>query len=72
MTAMFLRLIFGLVAMLTGAFATVLVLLILGIRQGDREKRLTGQPGSRSEMLARRVLTGSRGCTSRNHPEEGQ
>jgi len=69
---MFLHLIFGLVVMLTGAFATVLVLLILGIRQGDREKRLTGQPGSRSEMLARRVLTGSRGCDSRDHVEEGQ
>jgi multisubunit Na+/H+ antiporter MnhB subunit len=69
---MFLHLIFGLVAMLTGAVATVLVLLILGIRQGERSRRLTGQAGSRSEMLAQRVLTGSRGCTSRNHAEDGQ
>jgi hypothetical protein len=69
---MFLHLIFGLVALLTGGFATVLVLLILGIRQGDREKRLTGQPGSGSERLAQRVLTGSRGCTSRTNAEDGQ
>ena len=53
---MFLHFILGLVAMLTGAFTTVLVLLILGIRRGDREKRLTGQPRSRSEVLAQRVL----------------
>ena len=71
-TAMFLHLILGAVALLTGASATVLALLILGVRRGDRGKRLTGQPGSRSEMLSQRVLTGSRGCDSRDHAEEGQ
>jgi hypothetical protein len=69
---MFLHLILGAVAMLTGASATLLALLIIGVRRGDRGKRLTGQPGSRSEMLSRRVLTGSRGCDSRDHAEEGQ
>ena len=68
---MFLHVILGAVAFLTGAFAAVLALLILGIRRGDRGKRLTGQPGSRSEVLARRVLTGSRGCDSSDHAEEG-
>ncbi len=69
---MFLHLILGAVALLTGAVATVLALLTLGIRRGDRGKRLTGQPGSRSEMLSRRVLTGSRGCDSRDNTGEGQ
>lgn len=69
---MFLHLIFGLVTLLTGVIAAVLVLLIIGIRRGDRDKRLTCQPGSRSEVLAQRLLTGSRGCDSRNNAEEGQ
>ena len=69
---MFLRLILGAVALMTGASATVLALLILGVRRGDRGKRLTGQPQGRSEMLSQRVLTGSRGCDSRNHAEKGQ
>jgi hypothetical protein len=69
---MFLHLILGAVALLTGASATVLALLILGVRRGDRGKRLTGQPSSRAERLSQRVLTGSRGCDSRDHAEEGQ
>ena len=69
---MFLHFVLGAVAILTGAFAGVLTLLILGIRRGDREQRLTGQPGSRSEALAQRVLTGSRGCDPRNNVGQGQ
>ena len=69
---MLLHVILGVVALLTGASATVLALLILGVRRGDRGKRLTGQPQGRSEMLSQRVLTGSRGCDSRNHAEKGQ
>jgi hypothetical protein len=69
---MFLHFILGAVALLTGASATVLALLILGVRRGDRGKRLTGQPRGRSETLSQRVLTGSRGCDSRDHTEEGQ
>ena len=69
---MFRHFILGAVALLAGASATVLALLILGVRRGDRGKRLTGQPRGRSEMLSRRVLTGSRGCDSRDNAEEGQ
>jgi len=69
---MILHVILGAVALLTGASATALALLSLGVRRGDRGKRLTGQPRGRSEMLSQRVLTGSRGCDSRNHTEEGQ
>jgi hypothetical protein len=69
---MFLHFILGVVALLAGASATVLALLVLGVRRGDRGKRLTGQPASRTEMLSQRVLTGSRGCDSRDHAEEGQ
>jgi hypothetical protein len=69
---MFLHLIFPAVALLTGASATVMALLILGIRRGDRGKRLTSQPRGRSEMLSQRMLTSSRGCHSRNDTEEGQ
>jgi hypothetical protein len=69
---MFLHVIFSAVALLTGASATVMALLILGVRRGDRGKRLTGQPRSRSETLSQRMLTGSRGCDSRDHAEKGQ
>ena len=69
---MFLHLILGAVALLAGASVTGWALLVLGVRRGDRCKRLTGQPGSRAEMLSQRVLTGSRGCDSRDHAEEGQ
>ena len=69
---MFLHVILGVVALLTGASTTVLALLILGVRRGDRGKRLTGQPRGRSEMLSQRVLTGSRGCHSRDHTGEGR
>ena len=69
---MFLHVILGAVALLTGASATVLALLIHGVRRGDGGKRLTGQPRGRAEMLSQRVLTGSRGCDSRDHTEEGQ
>jgi hypothetical protein len=47
-------------------------LLVLGIRRGDRGKRLTGEPGSGAEVLARRMLTGSRGCASRDNAKDSQ
>jgi hypothetical protein len=69
---MFLHVILGAVALLAGASATVMALLILGVRRGDRGKRLAGPPRGRSEMLSQRMLTGSRGCDSRDHAEKGQ
>jgi hypothetical protein len=69
---MFLHVILGAVVFVAGASATVLALLILDARRGDRGKRLTGQPRGRSEMLSQQVLAGSRGCDSRDHAEEGQ
>jgi hypothetical protein len=69
---MTLHLILGVVAFLTVASAALFILLVLGIRQGDHGKRLTGKPGSCPEMLARRVLSGSRGCDARNSAEEGR
>jgi Flp pilus assembly protein protease CpaA len=54
-------LILGSVALMSGLFAGVLLVIVLGIRRGDRGKRLTGRPGSNSEALARRLLTSSRG-----------
>jgi hypothetical protein len=54
-------LIVGSVALMGGAFAVGLLMIIVGIRRGDRGKRLTGRPGSNCEAFARRLLTGSRG-----------
>jgi hypothetical protein len=62
----------GIAAFLAGAFATVLILAVIGIRQGDRGKRLTGNPGSRAEAFARRLLTGPRGGDSREDAEAGR
>jgi hypothetical protein len=69
---MFLHFILGAAAVLTGVVATVLAVLVLGIRRGDCDKRLTGEPGSGAKVLARRMLTGSRGCASRDNTEDSQ
>ncbi len=50
---MLVNLILGSVALMGGAFAGGLLLVILGIRRGDHGKRLTGRPGSNSEAFAR-------------------
>ena len=65
-------LVLGSVALMGGAFAGGLLLVIIGIRRGDHGKRLTGCPGSNSEAFARRVLTGSRGYDSTSDAGEGQ
>jgi hypothetical protein len=54
----------GVVGFLAGVSIGLFTLLVLGIRQGDRSKRLTGTPNNGAERLARRMLTGSRGCES--------
>ena len=43
---MLVNLILGSVALMGGAFAGGLLLVILGIRRGDHGKRLTGQPAA--------------------------
>ena len=66
------NLILGSVALMGGAFAGGLLVVIIGIRRGDHGKRLTGRPGSNSEAFARRLLTGSRGYDSPSDAGEGQ
>jgi hypothetical protein len=68
---MLLHLILGSVLLMAGMFTGGLLLAIIGIRRGDSRKRLTGQPGSRSEAFARWMLTGSRGCGPHDHDAEG-
>jgi hypothetical protein len=67
-----LLIILALVGLLAGASAWLFILLVLGIRRGDHGKRLTGKPGSRAELLARRVLTSSRGCNTRDNAEDSR
>ena len=67
-----LLIILALVGLLAGASAWLFILLVLGIRRGDHGKRLTGKPGSCAELLARRVLTSSRGCDARDNAEDGR
>ena len=67
-----LLIILALVGLLAGASAWLFILLVLGIRRGDHGKRMTGKPGSCAEVLARRVLTSSRGCDVRDNAGDGQ
>jgi hypothetical protein len=60
------------VAFMGGAFAGVLLVVILGIHRGDHGKRLTGRAVGNSEAFARRLLTGSRGFGSTDNTGEGQ
>jgi hypothetical protein len=62
----------GVVGFLTGLSIGLFALLVVGIRQGDQGKRLTGKPGNSAEGLARRMLTGSRGCVSQDNEEAGR
>ncbi len=68
---MLLHLILGSAAVLGTAFVGGLVMVIVGIQRGDHGKRLTGRPVGRSEVLARCMLTGSRGCDPRDDPGDG-
>lgn len=51
--------------LLLGATA-FLVFAVVGIRRGDKTKRLTGKPRGTAEALARRMLTGGRGFDGRD------
>jgi hypothetical protein len=68
---MLLHLILGSVALMAGMFAGGFLLLVVGIRRGDRGKRLYGKPDGVAEAFARWVLTGSRGCADDSDEAEG-
>lgn len=59
---MALHLILGSIVFVGGLFTVGLLLVVVGIRRGERGKRLTGRPADRVEAFTRRLLTGSRGC----------
>ena len=63
-------LILGSVALVGATLAGGLLLVIIGIRRGDRCKRLTGRPGGISEAFARHLLVGSRGYNSSHEAGE--
>lgn len=69
---MLLHLILGSAAFLAGVFTMFLLLTIIGIQRGDHGKRLTGRPVGCTEALARRMLTGSRGCDPHDDAKDGQ
>ncbi len=69
---MLINLILGSVALLGTVFAGGLLVVIIGIRRGDRCKGLTGRPGSISEVFARKLLAGSRGYDSPHDMGEGR
>ena len=59
---------------LSGAVAGVFVLLVIGIRRGDRARHLTDGPGTRLDAITRSVLdVGVRtGCPAGNSGAEGE
>jgi hypothetical protein len=69
---MLLHLILGSAALMAAIFGVGLFLVIVGIQRGDHGKRLTGRPVGCSEALARRMLTGSRGCGQRDDAKDGR
>jgi hypothetical protein len=70
---MLLHLILGSAALMGGAFTGGLLLVVIGIRAGDRGRRLSGGPVGRAERFARRMLlTGSLRCDSRDDTEAGR
>jgi hypothetical protein len=69
---MLLHLILGSAALVAAAFTVGLLLVIIGIQRGDHGKRLTGRPVGCTEALARRMLTGSRGCNPRDDTRDGR
>ena len=69
---MLLHLILGSAALMAGMFTGGLLLVIIGIRRGDRGKRLTGQPVGRTESFTRGLLTSSRGYAKCDDTEDGQ
>jgi hypothetical protein len=65
--------ILALAVFLSGAVAGVLVMLVIGIRRGDRARCLADKPGTQVDALTRRMLgVGVRtGCPEGNDRAEG-
>ena len=59
---------------LSGAVAGVFVLLVIGIRRGDRAHHLADEPGTHLDAITRSVLgVGVRtGCPAGNSSAEGE
>ena len=59
-------------AVLSAGFLTVgLAVVIIGIHRSEHGKRLTGRPDGLSEVIARRLLVGSRGCNPGDDAKDG-
>ena len=69
---MLLDLILGTAALIAVTFTGFLAVAIVGIKRGDRGKRLYGRPADLTEMIARCALTGSRGCSNSDGTESGR
>jgi hypothetical protein len=69
---MLLHLILGSAVLMGGLFTGGLLLVIVGIKRGDHGTRLYGTPNGPAESFARRILTGSRGCTGDSGEEDGR
>ena len=60
-------------AVLVAGFLTVgLAVVIIGIHRSEHGKRLTGRPDGLSEVIARRLLVGSRGYDPRDNARDGR
>jgi hypothetical protein len=57
--------ILAIAAFLAGAVLAFLTLIIIGIRRGDRARRLADPPRTQIESVTRRVLR----VGTRNHPD---
>jgi hypothetical protein len=64
----------ALAVFLSGAVAGVFVMLVIGIRRGDRAGHLADEPGTHLDALTRSVLgVGVRtGCSAGNRGAEGE
>jgi hypothetical protein len=60
------------VILVAATFIVGLAVIIAGIHRSEHGKRLTCRPDGLSEMLARRLLVGSRGCGSPEDAEDGR
>jgi hypothetical protein len=69
---MMLHIVLGSAVLLALVSVGGLLVAVIGIRRGDRGKRLTGRPAGLTEAFARRMLTGSRDCGTSGDAREDQ